>query len=267
MGITKQGALDRLSELRSRIPSIIQEGQESTDYFRWRKDAEAALVNFFSLSEGKRHLTEFKDIHSQLPPRHVQSLDLGVGWKTFDKAMELSSEYFKSVEQEIQDYYEDEAGTPRASVEESAPGNVFIVHGRDQALKEAVARFVAKIGLNPIILHEQTNEGRTLIEKFEANASADFAIALFTPDDVGGLKSDTPSLSNRARQNVLFEFGYFLGRLGRRHACALVQGEIELPSDYSGVVFIPVDSAGHWKFELLRELKAAGFSIDANRAL
>ena len=269
---TKATVLAKLRELIDRIELVRSLGQNSVEYFRWQKDTESALVNFFTVTEGRRHLNEFKDIHANLPESHLQELDLGLGWKTFAKAMDLSEAYLASVEEEITDFYDDDVPSERAdSIAprqfEQASRDVFIIHGRDDGLKEAVARFLALLGLNPIILHERPNAGRTLVEKFEMHAVTGFAVALFTADDVGYLKSEPGRTRERARQNVIFEFGYFIGRLGRRGACALIEGDIELPSDYAGVVYIPLDRAGHWKFELIRELQAAGFDVDANRAL
>ena len=144
---------------------------------------------------------------------------------------------------------------------------IFIVHGRDNETKETVARFLEHLDLEPVILHEQPNQGRTIIEKFEQHAQVGFAVALLTPDDIGALQEDARNLKSRARQNVIFEFGYFIGRIGRNRVCALTKGDVEIPSDYDGVVYIPLDDAGGWKMELVRELKGAGIDVDANRAL
>jgi predicted nucleotide-binding protein len=144
---------------------------------------------------------------------------------------------------------------------------VFLVHGRDEALLEKVARFLEKIHLKPIILHEQPNGGRTLIEKFERYADVGFAVVLITPDDVGGLKADPPELQLRARQNVILELGFFLGRLGRERVCPLYVKGTELPSDYDGVVYVEVDAAGTWRVQLAKELREANFRVDLNLAL
>ena len=114
-----------------------------------------------------------------------------------------------------------------------------------------------------MILQEQPDRNRAIIEKFEEYAQVNFAIALFTPDDFGGLEGDDPQF--RARQNVIFEFGYFIGKYGRDRVRALVKGDVEIPSDYSGVIYIPLGSSGSWKIDLVRELKSAGFNVDANR--
>jgi predicted nucleotide-binding protein len=150
----------------------------------------------------------------------------------------------------------------------TAIGNkVFIVHGRDEATKQTTARFLEKLGLEPVILHEQPNVGRTIIEKFEDYSSVAYAVVLLTPDDLGGLASEKPELSLRSRQNVVFELGYFIGKLGRKKVCALYQKDVELPSDFHGVLYVPLDEAGAWKFLLAKELKAVGLDIDLNKAV
>jgi predicted nucleotide-binding protein len=139
---------------------------------------------------------------------------------------------------------------------------VFVVHGHDEGAREAVARFLDRLGIRPIILHEQANQGRTVIEKVEAHGDVGFAVVLLTPDDEGSVKGGTPA--PRARQNVVLELGYFVGRLGRQHVCALKRGEVEIPSDFGGVVYETFDSAGGWRQALGRELQEAGFHIDWN---
>jgi predicted nucleotide-binding protein len=144
---------------------------------------------------------------------------------------------------------------------------VFVVHGHDEAAREMVARFLEKIELEPIILHEQPNEGRTVIEKLEHNADVGFAVVLLTPDDEGRKKAEGEVLRDRARQNVLLELGYFINQLGRKNVCALHKGSVEIPTDYLGVIFVPLDEGGGWQLRLSKELKAAGFDIDLNKAM
>ncbi len=171
--------------------------------------------------------------------------------------------------EEIEEYWEDENQTP-ATPEIPQNGRidskeVFIVHGRDNEAKETVARFLEKLELTPVILHEQPSQGSTVIEKFERHAQPAFTLVLLTPDDVGALQDDENNLKPRARQNVIFELGFFIGRLGRERVCALTKENVEIPSDYEGVVYIPLDEAGGWKMSLVRELKTAGLDVDANR--
>lgn len=140
---------------------------------------------------------------------------------------------------------------------------VFIVHGHDNEAKHEVARFLEQLGIEPIILHEQASAGKTIIEKIEHYSNdADFALVLYTPCDRGrGALETTVLARNRARQNVVFEHGYLMAKFGRENVCALVKGEIEIPNDTSGVVFVSLDIGGAWKLEITKELKAAGYSI------
>lgn len=141
--------------------------------------------------------------------------------------------------------------------------DIFLVHGHNNELKETVARFLEKIKLIPIILHEQVNAGRTIIEKFEEHSKTGFAVILITNDDFGG-KVGEESPQPRARQNVIFEHGYFLGKLGRSKVCALHMNGVELPSDLSGVLYIPLDDEGAWKFKLAKEIRESGIEVDMN---
>jgi predicted nucleotide-binding protein len=124
-----------------------------------------------------------------------------------------------------------------------------------------------QLRLEPVILHEQPNAGQTLIEKVEKHGDVAFAVVLLTPDDVGAVSSKTNELKLRARQNVILELGYFLGRLGRQHVAVLIKGDIERPSDYDGVVYIQMDVSGAWKPQLEKEFRAAGLEVDLNRAV
>jgi predicted nucleotide-binding protein len=142
---------------------------------------------------------------------------------------------------------------------------IFVVHGRDEGAREAVARFLEKLDFEAIILHEQANQSRTVIEKIEAYSDVGFAVVLLSPDDEGCLRGETPK--PRARQNVLLELGYFIGKLTRQCVCTLKVGEIEIPSDWAGVVDEPFDSTGGWKLTLARELKAAGYQVDWNKVM
>ena len=170
---------------------------------------------------------------------------------------------------EIKEYWDDDdqpvaAALAKVSSKENT-NEVFVVHGRDDGAKEAVARFLTKMGLQPIVLKEQPNEGRTIIEKFEYHAlRVGFAIVLLTPDDVGSLQDESSEAQPRARQNVVFELGYFIGKLGRDRTCALLNGDVEVPSDYYGVLYTEMDESQDWMMNLVRELKKAGFDIDAN---
>lgn len=154
----------------------------------------------------------------------------------------------------IQDQHDDSTGR--------GYNKVFIVHGHDGELKHAVARMIEKqAGLKAIILSEQINPGKTIIEKIEENSDVAGAICLFTADDLGRAKVDTED-KPRARQNVIFEAGYFMGKLGRDHVVMICEDGVEIPGDLSGVVYT---GKNHWEVEMLKALKAMGYNIDMNK--
>ena len=145
---------------------------------------------------------------------------------------------------------------------------IFIVHGHKNEIKETVSRLLEKTGKHEVmILHEQPNEGRTIIEKFEEYAGGtDLAVVLLTADDVGGeAPSDgsNPTLRPRARQNVVFELGFFVGRQGRARTVVLFEDDVEPPSDFAGVVYISLGDDS-WRYKLLQELRTAGLTFDLN---
>jgi predicted nucleotide-binding protein len=171
----------------------------------------------------------------------------------------------------VQNYVTD-VGSQSVAIQDSfgspsrpkARRKVFVVHGHDEGARESVARFLAKIDFEPIILHERPNRGRAIITKFQQEAAdVGFAVVLMTPDDFGGRAGDTSN--PRARQNVVFELGFFIGILGPERVAALVKGQVEQPSDFEGVVYIPLDNSA-WKQKLAQELEAAGFEIDWKKA-
>lgn len=142
---------------------------------------------------------------------------------------------------------------------------IFLVHGHNEILKLEVARLLENATDEEItILSEQANRGRTVVEKLEQYSRVKFAVVLLTPDDrVTSNESHEPL--GRARQNVILELGFFLGLLGRDRVCALYKSDVEIPSDYRGVLFIQADDHGAWKFNLLRELAAAEISVNWQR--
>ena len=163
-------------------------------------------------------------------------------------------------------------GSGERSAKLATSGNttsVFIVHGHDEELKQSVARYIEKLGIEAVILHEKPNKGRTIIEKFDDYANVGFAIVLLSADDVVRSTEDTASVAYRARQNVIFELGFFLGRLGREKVAAIFRPHenFEMPSDYSGVLFVPYEADGSWRFQLAKELKECGFKLNLDAIL
>lgn len=148
--------------------------------------------------------------------------------------------------------------------------NIFVVHGHNEEMKLSVARTLEKLELLPTILHEQPNKGRTIIEKFTEYSDVGFAVVILSADDIAYPKSsDGSNPKHRARQNVILELGYFLGKLGREKVLALYEenSALEIPSDYMGVLFVAFDKYGKWQYDLVKELRAAGFDVDANKII
>ncbi|GLI96106.1 hypothetical protein LMG27198_50980 [Methylocystis echinoides] len=184
-----------------------------------------------------------------------------------ERSIALLGQAIRTLKDEVADQEQTKAaavGAAGSTVRTLPTNKVFVVHGRDNDAKNEVARFLGKIGIEEIILHERPNAGRHLLTKFqEESEGASFAVVLITPDDEGGLPGETPR--KRARQNVVFELGFFIGRLGAANVAALVKGDVEKPSDFDGVGYILLDPTGGWKGLLARELKAAKVPFDAEK--
>lgn len=184
--------------------------------------------------------------------------------KVISKQLQIIDSLIEVLEAEV----ELQPGPSQDAISAPSGNRVFLVHGHDEVALYTTARFLEKLDLAVIILREQPNEGRTIIDKFVGYSDVGFAIVLLIPDDRGGPASAPyEEQAPRARQNVIFELGYFLGKLGRKRVCALYREGVEIPSDYSGVLFLPFDDAGAWRFTLVREMKAAGLDVDMNKAI
>lgn len=271
--LSKSKAIKKINEQAAVVESLVKVRRDSSEFKKWKRDTEIAIDNIFG--HESRHIKDFQNIKysmvffsSATPESEFQN--------RYIKGLENAKAVLVSMAEEIDEYWDNESeALIKVKKEESyesisaAPvsNKIFIIHGHDSAMKESVARFIMKVGLDPIILHEQPNQGKTIIEKFEVYSDVQYAIALLTPDDTGSSIKDPDSIMCRARQNVIFEFGYFMGKLGRKNVVGLIKEEVEIPSDYSGVVYIPIDESGAWKFLLVKELKHAGFDIDANKAV
>ena len=264
---SKAKAIERLQKVLKEIPALMKLERGSSEFKKWHRNTKIAIEKTF-LDEPSK-LEDFLSITYSLRVASDVTPDSAFQ-RDYVRGLETATATLESMIEEIQEYWEDEHQEPKPPlVLENRPldtKKVFIVHGRDDAAKATVARFLEQLDLKLVILHEQSNQGRTIIEKFEQHAHVGFAVALLTSDDIGALQEDVRNLKPRARQNVIFEFGYFIGRLGRNRICALTKGDVEIPSDYSGVIYIPLDDAGGWQMKLVRELKEAGIDVDANRA-
>ena len=257
----KSKAIARLREVLRVVPALRQLKSGSPEFQKWRRNTQVTITQTFG--EKSNHIAEFNNIYFSAPDPFYPNV--------YKNGLESAESLLESMIEEVEEYWEDENQTPTPPEihdnERTNTDEVFIIHGRDDGTKQTVARFLESLDLEPVILHEQANQGRTIIEKFEEHAQVGFAVALLTPDDVGSLKDEATNLKPRARQNVIFEFGFFVGHLGRRRVCALIKGNVEIPSDYEGVVYTRLDDSDGWKLKLIQELKSVGFKVDANRAI
>lgn len=188
-------------------------------------------------------------------------------WRAASRATDITDEliqgpvgYKKNISKSLD--------TEKKAVEKMS-NKVFVVHGHDSELKNDIDIFLRNLGLEPIILHRQADEGLTIIEKFEKYSDVIYAFILLTPDDVGMTVSEyqkeeaNRKVEFRARQNVIFEFGYFAAKLGRRNVCCVYKEGVMLPNDISGLLYKKVnntiDSIG---YEIIKELKAVGLKIE-----
>jgi len=242
-------------------PTLDQLESVYADFNAWGLSVLSLLHIVFG--EDSVHYQEFYKHFRDRPVHNVSANTFRNCWKIFQSAWE---DYDLSVKEESLSFGASAKKHEEQVKAKEQSNKVFIVHGHDQALLYQTARFLEQLGLEPIILFEQPGKSRTIIEKLEQFGSVCFAVVLLTPDDVGKAINEGNS-QPRARQNVVLELGYFLGKLGRSNVAALYQESVELPSDYRGVEYIKVDVEGAWKTKLARELKAAELPVDMNKAI
>lgn len=167
-----------------------------------------------------------------------------------------------------EDTFGELANQQQAIAPSSLTNKVFIVHGHDAAAKGELEALLKEMGLEPVVLHRQADSGKTIIEKFEHHADVGFAFILLTPDEIAylakedDLRDDQREKEYRARPNVIFEFGYFVGRLGRERTCCIYRGETVVPSDLDGLLYKKYSqSVEEVAYGIQKELKAAGYKL------
>jgi hypothetical protein len=266
--ITQGGDLVQVGRHLQSEAAYKEWGLEET---RWRKLTTTALASIYG--EGTSEIDEFAKTNKHF----VYSL--GGPWPEYrdgdvrdaDRAINVLRSFIERLEfaNEPPGAHSPRTGSD-AVLQATGPPVIFLVHGRDHGVRETVARFLEKAGgYDVVILDEQAGKGRTLVEKFEQHASAaNYAVVLLTADDIGG-PADTKEISGlqkRARQNVVFELGFFWGKIGRDRVAVLLDTGVEKPSDIDGLNYISIDEAGGWKGKLVKELVAADLDFDAARA-
>ncbi len=238
----------------------------TSDHTAWNNTTRDYLIKTFG--------SKSQNVNAVINASSSKGLFMGMGDAEFEKYMasiienqiKMLGSCIEQLETEIElSEGKEDIDEQNIPEEISFSNKVFIVHGHNQGMKEAVARFVEKLGLEAVILHEKPSKGRTIIEKFSDYSDVHFAIVLLTADDIGKEKDNSEDFKPRARQNVIFELGYFIGKLDRSRVCALYEEGVEIPSDYKGVIFIQLDTQERWRYDIVRELLAVGFNVDANK--
>lgn len=270
----KQKIIENLKLFKERLTGEVVEafhtrgsefGQER--FNTWRRKFSQFLDDYLP---GETSVLNAKLTHFMFSVRHGES-DAQRFWREDGETMlAYIDSLIIDVENDEYDFREEESeNEPEVQLTqtEKPKDKVFIVHGHDGEAKERTARFIEKLGFEAIILHEQASRSMTIIEKIE-NYSNDvgFGIVLYTPDDMGNVKGEAEKgeLKYRARQNVVFEHGFLIGKIGRENVTPLVEGAIELPNDISGIVFI---NDKDWQLDIAKEMKAAGYNIDFNKLI
>jgi predicted nucleotide-binding protein len=262
--VSPSRGIELLNRTLEKGRELLSEGFESDDHSQWETTTRGFLVRIFgSLSP---------NVRSVLDVGKYGSFPGNADPEWWDRHRTDSLRKQLRILEGLIEVLEVDIGAPDSQLEYTPPvivgRKVFLVHGHDLGALHNTARFLERLALDPVVLHEQPDSGRTIIEKFVDYSDVGFAVVLLTPDDRGGVVSaSADEYSFRARQNVILELGYFLGKLGRNRVCALYSEGVEIPSDYSGVLFVPFDESGGWRLKLARELKAAGFEVDMNRAV
>ena len=246
---------NKLIKLYNEIDELKNKDSSSDSDFKvWKTDVQLCLSGLY----GEKSI-QLKNFNNRIFSPMV--IGGNTDWhKPYVQGLETTKKEF---ERYIGDF-EDESTNTNMKERRSSNNKAFIVHGHDGELKEKVARRLEQQGIETIILSEQANRGRTIIEKLEAYSDVHVAIILFTQDDLGRVKEEKENEKYRARQNVVFEAGYFMGYLGRENIIMIADENVEIPGDLSGMVYTSKDN---WEFEMLKELNAAGMKVDMNKLL
>ena len=264
MNMTKTQAKDHIRRVLDKISDLTGLSTDAAEFLVWKRGAQHAVNSVFG--KDTKHARDFRRISFE-QRAFAQNFTPGIHF--FQSGLDRAKTILESMLDEVEEYWADYASLPAEAEtgevsQQQVSNKVFVVHGRDDGAKNTVARFLESLNLEAVILHEQPNEGRTIIEKFEEYSDVGFAVVICSPDDIGALSSDQDKLRPRPRQNVILELGFFWGKLGRKRVCALLDENMDMPSDYDGVLFIPLDDSEGWKSTLAREMQAAGMTIDRN---
>src|SRR4030043_834141 len=243
---------------------IFREFQLESDVFGYHEDGVTTFArefngwNKFNIEFLRLHFTDPEIVNDyigspSIPPSYINQMQRAQDIK---RAFEDKIAILKSIIGRLPLYEKASKSVTSEHMESKSLGHeVFIIHGHDEGVKQTVARFIEHLGLEPVILGEKAGKSRAIIEKLEQESATGYAVALITPDDEGKSRRQADEVKPRARQNVILELGYFIGKLGRSRTCALKVEGVETPSDYHGVEYILFDESGGWKLKLANELE------------
>lgn len=253
--VSAQRGVELLKQLRNEAEAMLAAGAADSDAVSaWKVKAENILGKAF----GQGH----SNVRSVLFVRSSSRINAPKAYYDQERLEDMQKRVgiIRSLEEILLLDADDDVPISAPVDEELAdPTSVFLVHGHDEKALRNVESFIRQRALNPVILKDAPNLGRTLVEKLEANSRVAYAIVIMTGDDVGGVKGG--GSAPRARQNVVLELGYFAALLNRRNIAVLFESGVEMPSDFDGVAYIELDEGGGWHFKLLRELTAAGLKV------
>lgn len=268
--MTDSKAIENLNKLISEIPQI---GRNSSEHTRWLSNVLRILDEKFGAdSQYSTTIRAFpwKETGSRIYsgydiPDQIRRDDMNAFRRQMGQAKGIIQSAVDALTEKLAESEEETAQKSTVASQGSFdPKKVFIVHGHNETVKQSVARTLENIGLTPIILAEQPDKGRTVIEKFENEGNdVGFAVVLLTADDKGR-KNRARTMQSRARQNVVFEMGYFMALLGRERVMMLLQDGVEEPSDLKGVVYTALDKDGAWKYRLVKELREQGYKVSTD---
>ena len=262
------------------IKTLINEGEKySFDNFCLKGDSYGRGVGGPDTPEWSAFKKRVVNIVNEMLSGHSPAISLakkgadkrtrGYRPDSFEFAKVNLLEALRILESTVKDDFYNELKQIKSESSSSAYSNkVFVVHGHDEKLKIDVERFLYEIGLTPVVLHREADEGATIIEKFEKHSDVGYAFILLSPDEICytvdqiGIPEENRQSENRARPNVIFEFGYFVGKLGRKRVCCLHKGDVIVPSDLNGLIYKKVEETiGSQAYSIFNELKSAGYNI------
>lgn len=263
-----QGRIEKGMELKSRQVNTRESFEElNNNYSKWDSFNSELLRRIFTTDEAAKEYDYWGVISVSMYEESLGEKIAGT-YKDIDKKIHRLDSIIERLEliplaQEVS--LEASASPPSLQPRSK---KVFVVHGHDEIAKTSLEVFLHEIGLEPVVLHRQADEGLTVIEKFEKHSEVGYAFILLTPDEVAYVVAEAakPEAERRtelrARPNVIFEFGYFVGKLGRSRVCCLYTGNVSLPSDVSGMIYKKYErSIEEVAYSVIKDLKASGYEV------